>query len=116
MPGPLSPAWVIRTGPSVLSFVPGAVTTAFSTEMPARSDSRGSVMWNVKRDGTGATIEWPNDSAMARPPEDLLPPVAMMTRSKSSIEPVPSVSWKVSPCLTAAVSYTHLTLPTILRV
>ena len=38
---------------------------------------------------------------MARPPEDLLPPVAMMTRSNSSIEPVPSVSLKVSPCLTA---------------
>ena len=76
IPGPLRPACVIRTGPSVLSFVPGAVTTAFSTEMPARSARRGSVIWNVNSDGTGGTIEWPKDSAMARPPEDLLPPVA----------------------------------------
>jgi hypothetical protein len=33
----------------------------------------GSVMWKVKSDGTGGTMAWPKDSAMARPPEDLLP-------------------------------------------
>ena len=36
---------------------------------------------------------------MARPPEDLLPPVAMMTRSKLSVAPLPRVSWKESASL-----------------
>ena len=89
----------MSTGPSVFSFVPGAVTVALSTEIPDRSVRRGSVMWKVKRDGTGGTIEWPKDSAMARPPEDLLPPVATMTRSNSSIDPVPSVRRNVSASL-----------------
>ena len=99
MPGPLRPAWVTRTGPSVFSFVPRAVTCAFSTETPARSDRRGSMMWKVKSEGTGGTTVCPKDSAMASPPEALLPPVATMTRSKASVEPLPRVRRKDSASL-----------------
>ena len=44
-------------------------------------------------------MEWPKDSAMASPPEALLPPVATMTRSNASTEPLPRVRRKVSTSL-----------------
>ena len=83
MAGPLRPQWVMSRGPSVRSLVPGSEASTCSTETPEMSASRGSLMLNVKSEGTGVTMVWPKDSAIARPPEALLPPVAMISRSQS---------------------------------
>ena len=96
MAGPLRPQWVTSSGPSVRSLVPGSEASTCSTETPEMSASRGSLMLNVKSEGTGGMMVWPKDSAIASPPEALLPPVAMIRPWQSRGSPAPSVSFRPS--------------------
>ncbi|MFM9030751.1 MAG: hypothetical protein ACKOTF_08735, partial [Opitutaceae bacterium] len=67
-------------GPRSASFRPGTVAAASTTLNPESPTSRGSSLWKVNNDGTNGSIVCPKDSAMVKPAEERLPPVASNKR------------------------------------
>ena len=92
------PQWVTSSGPDALKDVPGMRADAFSTTVPD-SLPMSSLMFMLKRDGTGGSILSGRESSMEpwRKAEKL--PVVTMTLFACTFLPLANVSSKVSSCL-----------------